>query len=138
MRGALRRAVERQVELIRMLLGAAELAAVVGQHRAHRQIELAIEGQHLVVQHRDGRFGLLGDVQEAERVAAEGIHHGMQVDLADALERADEEGVLAKQLARLGAFDVTLAEARVCFSRKVYRPQLLRHQGEAYAAIATG
>jgi hypothetical protein len=29
----------------------------------------AVERQHLVVQHRDGRLGLLGDVQEAEGIA---------------------------------------------------------------------
>jgi hypothetical protein len=56
-------------------LGAAELAAVVGQHRADRQIELGVERHDLVGQHRDRGLGLLGDVQEAEGVGTEGVDH---------------------------------------------------------------
>ena len=72
--------VERQVELVRVALGAAELAAVVGEHRPHRQIQVAVERQDLVVQHGHRRLRLLGDVQEAEAVAAVGVDHRVQVD----------------------------------------------------------
>ena len=89
-----------EVELVGVALGPAELAAVVGQDRADRQVEVAVERQHVVVQHRHRRLGLLGDVQEAEGVGAEGVDHRVQVDLADALEAADEEGVGREQLAR--------------------------------------
>ncbi len=40
---------EVEMELAGMVLGAAELAAIVGQHRTDRQVELAIERQHVVV-----------------------------------------------------------------------------------------
>ena len=92
--------VERKVELVRLALGAAELAAVVGQHRADRQIEPGVERHHVVVQDRDRRLGLLEDVQKAEGVGAEGVDHRVQIDPADALERADHEGVGREQLAR--------------------------------------
>jgi len=68
--------------------------------RFYGQVEVSIERQHVVVQHRHGRLGLLGDVQEAEGIAAEGIDHGVQIDLADALEAADKERVGRQQLAR--------------------------------------
>ena len=105
--------VERQVELVRVALGAAELAAVVGEHRPHRQIQVAVERQDLVVQHGHRRLRLLGDVQEAEAVAAVGVDHRVQVDPPDALERADHEGVGREQLARRPALDVALAKARI-------------------------
>lgn len=43
-------AVEIKVEFVGMVLGAAEFPAIVGQHSFHRQAELAIEGQYLIVQ----------------------------------------------------------------------------------------
>ena len=57
-----------------------------------------------------GGLGLLRGVEEAEGVAAEGIHDGVEVDLPDPLEAVDVEGVLAKELAGASALDVTLAE----------------------------
>jgi hypothetical protein len=51
---------------MRVALGAAELAAVVGQHRSDRQVEPGIERQHVVVQDRDRCLRLLTDVQKAE------------------------------------------------------------------------
>ena len=86
-------AVEVEVEFVGVLVGAAEFPAVVGEDGADRQVEMAVEGQHLVVEHGDGRLGLLGDMQEAEGIGAVGVDDGMQIDLADALEIADEEGV---------------------------------------------
>lgn len=92
--------VELEVELVRVVLAAAELPAVVRQDRFHRQVEVPIEGQHVVVEHRHRGLGLLGDVQKAEGIAAVGVDDGMQVDLAHALEAADEEGVSRQQLPR--------------------------------------
>ena len=89
-----------KVEFVRVLLGPAEFAAVVGEHGFHWQVQLAVEGQHIIVQNRHRRFGLLGDVEKAEGVAAVGVHHRVQVDLAHPLERADEEGVGGQELAR--------------------------------------
>ena len=65
------------------------------------------------MQHGDRRLRLLGDVQEAEGVGAVGVDHRVQVDPADALERADHEGVGREQLARRLALDVALAEAGI-------------------------
>jgi hypothetical protein len=65
------------------------------------------------VQHRHGGLGLLRDVKKAEGVGAEGVDDGVQVDLADALETADEEGVGREQFARRRALDMALAEAGV-------------------------
>jgi hypothetical protein len=92
-----------------MALGAAELSTVVGEDGADRQVEVAVERQHVVVQHGDCRLGLLRDVQEAEGIRSVGVDHGVQVDLADALEGADEEGVSREQLARR----VALLSARI-------------------------
>jgi hypothetical protein len=73
-------AIQRQVELERMQIGAAELAPVVGQHVLELQPELGIEGQQVVVDQRHGRLGLFAGVQEAERIAVVGVHGAMQVD----------------------------------------------------------
>ena len=105
--------VERQVELVGVPLGAAELPAVVGEHGGDRQAQPGVERQHLVVQHRHRRLGLLGDVQETEGVGAVRVHDRMQVHPADALERADHEGVGREQFARPPALDVALPEAGV-------------------------
>lgn len=86
-------AVEVEIEFVGMAFGAAELPAVVGEHCADRKVELAVEGQHVVVQDRNSRLGLLGDVEKAESVRAEGVDDGVQIDPADPLETADEEGV---------------------------------------------
>jgi hypothetical protein len=69
------------------------------------------------VQDRDRGLRLLADVQEAEGVGAEGVDHGVQVDPADALDRADHEGVGREQLTRPLALDMALAEAGLTFFR---------------------
>jgi hypothetical protein len=93
-------------------------ATVVGQHGTDRQVEIPVERQDVVVQHRDRGLRLLGDVQEAEGVRTEGVDDTVQVDLAHALEVADEEGVGTEQLAGGLALDVALAKAGLSFSRK--------------------
>ncbi len=65
------------------------------------------------MQDGDRRLGLLGDVQKAEGVGAVRVDDGVQVDPADALERADHEGVGGEQLAWTLALDVALAKAGV-------------------------
>jgi hypothetical protein len=49
-------------------------------------------------------------MKEAERAAAESVDHGAQVDVADDLHVADEEGDLTRQLARRTALDLALSE----------------------------
>ncbi|TDX32619.1 hypothetical protein EV657_103191 [Rhodovulum visakhapatnamense] len=68
--------VEVEIELVGVLFGAAEVAAVrhwartngafngsLGQHRLHRQVQGAVEGQHVVVQDRHRRLGPLNASQ---------------------------------------------------------------------------
>ena len=45
-------AIEVEIEFVRVSIGAAELSAIVGENGLHRQIELVVERQHVVVQHR--------------------------------------------------------------------------------------
>lgn len=93
-------AVQIEVEFVEVALGAAELAAVVGEQGFNRQVEIAVERSHVVVQHRQRGFWLLGYVQEAEGIASVSVDHGVEVHLAHALQRADEERVGREQLAR--------------------------------------
>ena len=88
-------------------------AAIVGQNGRHRDVTLLVEGEDIVVQDGDCGFGLLGSVQEAEGIAAIGVHHHMEVDVAHALEPTDVEGILAQQLARPAGLDVAFPEAGV-------------------------
>jgi len=64
-----------------MALGAAERAAMVGQHSPDRQVELAAELQHVDVPYRHRGVRLLADVEEAERMGAKGVHNVIQVVL---------------------------------------------------------
>ena len=78
----------------------AVLTPVVGQYALHLDAMLFVEGQRLVVQDRDGGFRHPARVQKAEAEATEGVHHRMEVDLADALDRTDKQIVLTEQFAR--------------------------------------
>jgi len=78
--------VERQDDLVRMAILAAKLTAIIRQDRLHRQVQVLVEWQDIVVEQRHSRFWLLGSMQEAEGITAVGVHRGVQVNLADALE----------------------------------------------------
>lgn len=102
-----------EVEFKRVCVSTAELAAVVGEDGADLEPDALVERQHVVVHHSDRRLGLLGDMQEAEGVGAEGVDDGMEIDLADALQVADEQCVLTQQFAGHGTLDVALAKRRI-------------------------
>ena len=89
------------------------------------------ERQHVVVQDRDRGLRLLGHVQEAESVGAEGIDHSVQVDPADALQGADHEGIRGQELTRPLALDMALLEAGIELleERRLLRGQLDRLVG---------
>lgn len=112
--------VQGQVQLVRVGVGAAVFAAVAGQNRPDLDLPLLVDEQHVVVQHRHGRLGPLGDVQEAEGVAGVGVHHGVFLDLAHVLQPAHVEEVLAEQLSRPGALDTPLSELRVLLLQECY------------------
>ena len=80
------------------------------------------------MQDRHRGFRLLADVEEAEGVGAVGVDDRVQVDPADALERADHEGVGGEQLARPLALDMPLAKAGIELlqERRLLRAQLDR------------
>ena len=69
-------------------------------------------GQDVVVQQLHRRDRQLVGVEPRPGVARMAVDHGLQVDLAHALERADEEGVDRDQRAGVRGLDVALAELR--------------------------
>ncbi len=97
--GAMLDLLELKEQFIRMfVLTSAEFPAIVAEHRADLGIVSLEEGQHIVVEHMDCRDRQLVCIQAAPGIAAEAIDDRLQVDLADALERADEEGIDGHQL----------------------------------------
>ena len=114
LRGAVLDVLELQEELVGVLVRpAAVLASVVAQDRPDLYALLLEEGQHVVVQDLDGGHRHLRAVEPGPAEAAEAVQHGLDVDLADALERTREEGVHGHKLARGMDFDVALAELGV-------------------------
>ena len=107
--------VEFQVDLIGMGVGAAELAAIVCQQRRYGDPPLPVEREGVIMQNRHGGLRLLRRVQEAKRIAAISVHHGMQIDLAHALEMAHVEGILGEQLPWSAALYMPFPEAGVGF-----------------------
>jgi hypothetical protein len=82
-------AVEGEVERERVVLGPAELTAVVGQHGTNADPTPGVERRHLVVQEEGCRLRPLAGVQGGKAVAAKGVDHRLQVDLAETFEVAD-------------------------------------------------
>lgn len=75
----------RRLKRVEICLGPAEFAAIVSEHGFHRHVENSVEGQHIVVQHRETTEpGLFRGIQETEGVGALAAH---------TLDQADEEGV---------------------------------------------
>lgn len=106
-RAHLRRAVldvlEGEQQLVGMLLRpAAELQAVVGQDSAHGHAQSLVEGQDAIPEEIAGGDGHLRVVDLGEGERAEGVDHDLDLDLADALERAPVEGVLVEEVAGAG------------------------------------
>ena len=67
------------------------------------------ERQRVIVQDLNGGHRQLGGVEPGPNVAAEAVEHSLDLDLADALERAREEGVNGHKFARGAHLDVPLA-----------------------------
>ena len=63
----------------------------------------------MVVQDLNGGHRHLGGVEPGPDVAAEAVQHGLDVDLADPLQRAREEGIHGHKFARGIDLDVSFA-----------------------------
>ena len=119
-------ALELEEQLVGMLiLAAAELAAIVAEHGVDPRTVLLEGRQDLVVQGLDrGDRHLVGE-QLRPGIAGMAVDHGLQVDLADALEHADEERVDRHQGAGVGGLDMALAELG---AEALQEPRLLRRE----------
>jgi hypothetical protein len=108
-----RDALELQEQFVRVAVGAAtELAAVVAQHCVDGSA-VRLEGrQDVAVEqlHRSERQ-LVG-IEPGPGVARMAVDRGLQVDLADPFQHADEEGVDRDQSPGVRRLDVALAELR--------------------------
>jgi hypothetical protein len=99
--------VDRQIQLVRVLQHLATvLPAVVGDQVLDPV--LFVERQHAIVQEIYGRHRHLGAVQFPERHGAVRVGHRLVMDLAHALDRPYEVGVLADQVSRPRRLDVLL------------------------------
>jgi hypothetical protein len=98
-RADLRRAVLDALDGEEQLVGvalrlAAEVAAIVGQHRADGDAEVLVEGQDAIVQQIARRDRHLRRVDLREGEGAGDVEDDLYVDLADALQRAPVKRVL--------------------------------------------
>lgn len=105
--------VQAQIEFIRMGINTAELTPIVGQDSTDRQVMRLVEGQDVVVHNQSRGFGLFAGVEVTKGVAAEGVDYGVEIDLPHSFEATDVESILAQQLARPAALDVSLSEGRI-------------------------
>ena len=99
---------DRQVELVFVaVVGAAIFGAAVGQDALQRDAVLFVERQHPVVQKVGGGDRRLAVIELGEADLGVGVDEGLLIDAANALQRADVEGVLRAAIA--GAFGLELA-----------------------------
>jgi hypothetical protein len=85
---------ELQKQLVRMtVLATAELAAVVREHGVDFGLVRLKGRQHIVVDQLDGGQRQFVGVEPGPGLSAAAVDGGLQIDLADALEDADKEGV---------------------------------------------
>ena len=74
---------------------------------------MPLEGrQHIVVHEMHDGDRQLAGVEPGPGIAREAVDGGLQVDFADALHGADEEGIDGNQVTRMAGLDVTLSELR--------------------------
>ena len=89
---------------------AAELPAIVGQHHLDLGFVRLECRQHVIVHHMHCGDGQLAGVEPRPGVAGMAVDGRLQIDLPDALERADEEGVHGDEGACMRGLDVAFAE----------------------------
>ena len=113
LRGSMLDGFELQEQFVRVVIGpAAELAAMVREDGLDaRLIRLEVR-QHIGVEHMHSGQRQLARVEPAPAVAAEAVDDRLQIDLPDALQVADKEGVDRDQLAGVVDLDLALAKLR--------------------------
>ena len=100
---------ERQVELIFMMLGiAAIFRATIGQHAAELHLVGVVEGHDAIVDEIGGGDRRLAVIELGEGNLGVGVDEGLLVDASDALHVADVEGVLGAAIAWAFAFELAM------------------------------
>ena len=100
-----------QEQFIRVLVWpTAELLAIVGQHHLDLGLVRLECGKHVIVHHMHCGDGQIAGVEPRPGEAGMAVGGGLQIDLPDAVERADEEGVYGDEGAFMRGLDVAFAE----------------------------
>src|SRR5205085_2980211 len=99
---------DRQVELVLVAFPAAELGAAIGQHPAQPEAVLIIKRHHAVVEDLGGGNRGLAVIQLGKGDLGVGVDKGLLIDLPDALQRANVEGVLRPAIARALALELAM------------------------------
>jgi len=111
-------AFELQEELVGVaILATAEFAAIVGEHRVDPGRVRLKDRQHIIVEQLDGGQRQLVGIEPGPGMPAAAVDGGLQIDLADALQNADEEGVDGNQRTGVRRLDMTLVIAGVMLPR---------------------
>ena len=100
---------ERQVELIFMMLGiAAIFRATIGQHAAELHLVGVVEGHDPIVEQVGGGDRRLAVIELGEGDLGVGVDEGLLVDAADPLHVADVERILGAAIARTFALELAM------------------------------
>ena len=111
-------ALELQEQLVGVaILATAEFAAIVGEHSVDLGPVRLKAWQHIIVEQLDGGQRQLVGVEPGPGVPAVAVDGGLQIDLADALQDANEEGVDGNQGAGVRRLDMTIVIAGVMLPR---------------------
>ena len=102
-----------EIQFVGVGRGTAIFPAIVGENSTYRQLSFAIEGQDLIVQHRNGTFGKFANMEETEGIGTIGIDYRLKIHPTDSLEPANVEGVLAKQFAWPRRFNMPFAKTGI-------------------------
>jgi len=93
--------------------------AIVSQYAFYLQIMSFVKGQDSIIEDIHSSLRKLRSVQLAKGKGAVGIHDGLKIDPSDALQGADQEGILAEEIAWVRALHPSFAEAGIGFLQKL-------------------
>src|SRR5215471_4806897 len=98
---------DREIELVFVALRAAKLGAAIGQHARQPDAVLIVKRHHPVIEDLGGCDWGLAVIELGKADFGIGVDHGLLIDPAHTLQRADIEGVLSAAIT--GAFALELA-----------------------------